>query len=315
MASSAAWFANGEEETHSDKRKEMKLSQISLDGYTSLLFKAPYGFGKTIAAASFARLGPVYLSYWDKKAPVELNQFFKQHAPDLLDNIEYDVYGANNANEYLNKMLQLSRDCRYVACINDSVTNMTSAAVNWSLGFNDDKKGNKKVGIQKPDWDEYKVETSLVTQALDICRTLPCHIIWTCHPIPGTRVEGSGSSMRVSKVNSIVTYGSKVAGIVPGQFSEIYHFSKLSDWDASAGKAKIRYVVSTEQVGDDYAKSNLGLNCEMDITGKLFYDVWKAEIKKLEERLNGIEIKPSNPFANMTNLSTTAQEQKKPWEK
>ena len=293
----------------------MKLSDLNASGnYLSFLLKGPWGYGKTIAAASFAKLGPVFLHYWDKKGPIELVQFYKRFDPQVLHNIEYEVYGAHNANEYLNHLMRLSKDCRYVAVIDDSVTTMTSAAVNWSLGFADNKKPKDKVSI--PGFDEYKVETSLVTQALDICRTLPCHIIWIAHPIPGIKVEGSGSTMRVSKTNPIVTYGSKVAGIIPGQFSEIYHFSKLNEWDQNAGKSRIKYLVSTEQIGDDYAKSNIGLSCEMDITDKLFYDVWKQEVKKLEDKINGIENKPANPFANMTTAQTTSnQSDKKPWEK
>jgi len=287
----------------------MKLDQLSPShDYMSFLLKGPWGFGKTIAAASFAKLGPIHISYWDKKGPIELLQFFKKHAPDLIRNIEFDVYGAHNANEYLNMMFKLSKDCRFVAEINDSVTTMTSAAVNWSLGFKDNKKARKENSINIPDFDEYKVETSLVTQALDISRVLPCHVIWTCHPLPSMKIEGTGGSMRVSKVNTIVTYGSKVAGIIPGQFSEIYHFSKRSNYDTAAGKSKVQYLVSTEQVGDDYAKSNIGLNCEMDITDRLFYDVWKEEVGKLEANDVKQELKP-NPFANVTSIG------KKPWEK
>lgn len=293
----------------------MKLDNLSLDGYTSFLLKGPWGFGKTIAAATFARTGPVWLSYWDKKGPIELISFLRVHAPELLRNIEYEVYGAHNANEYLNHMFKLAHDCRYAAVINDSVTTMTSAAVNWSLGFRETGKKDKFKDKIIPDWDEYKVETSLVTQALDICRTLPCHVIWIAHPIPGLKVEGAGATIRVSKVNSIVTYGNKVAGIIPGQFSEIYHFSKLSEWDSNAGKAKIKYIVSPEQIGDDYAKSNIGLKTEMDITDKLFYDVWKAEVDKLEVKFKEAQQpKPivDNPFSN---LNTTPKTDKKPWEK
>ncbi len=300
----------------------MKLDQLSLDNHTSFLLKGPWGFGKTIAAASFARLGPIWLAYWDKKGPIELVQFLKVHAPDLIKNIEYDIYGAHNAGEYLTKLFRLSKDCRYAACINDSVTTMTAGAVNWSLGYRDNKKNKDKDKIV-PDWDEYKVETSLVSQALDICRSLPCHIIWIAHPVPGVKIEGSGSSVKVTKVNPIVTYGSKVAGIIPGQFSEIYQFSKRSDWDSNAGKSRSSYFVSTEQIGDDYAKSNIGLNCEMNITGRLFYDVWKEEVAKLEATLNALkqpEPKP-NPFAGITNTPTPKPttdfdpNAKKPWEK
>ena len=310
----------------------MKLESLSMDSYTSFLLKGPWGFGKTIAAASFARVGPVHLSYWDKKGPIELVQFFKKNAPELLKNIEYEVYGSHNAGEYLDHLYRLQKDCRYAAVITDSVTTMTSSSVNWSLSDRN-KKAASKANTSKmttvdkitPDWGEYKVETSLVSQALDICRTLPCHVIWIAHPIPGTKVEGSGSGMRVTKVNSIVTYGSKVAGIVPGQFSEIYQFSKRSDWNATEGASRSTYLVSTEAIGDDYAKSNIGLSCEMDITNKLFYDVWLEEVAKLEAKLTGgtqkqpsIPPAVSSPFAHIPTAKPTAESNqptdKKPWQ-
>lgn len=281
----------------------MKASDLILETQSSLLLKGPYGHGKTLAAATFAADGPIWIAYWDKKKPVELHHFFHKiiKRPELLRNIEYDVYTSHNANEYLNKLFDLAHDCRYFAVINDSVTSMTAGAVNWSLGFRKDSKAKAKDKIM-PDFDEYKIETSLVTQCLDICKSLPCHVIWTCHPVPSIKIEGSGSSIKVTKANPIVTYGSKVAGIVPGQFSEIYHFSKESTWDSVLGKQFIKYKVSTEAIGDDFAKSNLGLKGEFDITDKLFYDVWKEKIKQLKEEMDNAikqeQSKPINPFAN-----------------
>ena len=288
----------------------MKASELVLDSQSSILLKGPFGHGKTLAAATFALDGPIWLAYWDKKKPVELFHFFHKiiKRPDLLDNIEIDIYNSHNANEYLNKLFQLARDCRYFAVINDSVTNMTSAAVNWSLGFRETKKLKDKDKIM-PDFDEYKIETSLVTQALDICKALPCHIIWTCHPVPSIKIEGSGTSMKVVKTNPIVTYGNKVAGIVPGNFSEIYHFSKESTWDSVIGKNYIRYKITTEAIGDDFAKSNLGLKGEFDITDKLFYEVWKEKVKQLREELTNAvtehESKPINPFAANQSIQPT----------
>lgn len=296
----------------------MKASELILETQSSLLLKGPFGHGKTLAAATFALDGPIWIAYWDKKKPVELYHYFHHiiKRPDLLKNIEYDVYTSHNANEYLNKLMELSRDCRYFACINDSVTNMTSGAVNWSLGFRPSKlKGKDKI---MPDFDEYKIETSLVCQSLDICKALPCHIIWTCHPVPSIKIEGTGSSIKVTKSNPIVTYGSKVAGIVPGNFSEIYHFSKSSAWDSTTGKNTIKYIVDTEAIGDDFAKSNLGLKGQFDITDKLFYEVWRDKIKQLKEEMKheveAFESKSINPFAtnqpqNQANETNTAN----PW--
>lgn len=269
-----------------DELSPSKASDINVVGPTSFLFKSPWGFGKTLAAASFAIEGPVYLAYWDKKSPVELATFFKRFGEKgkrILENLDYDVYGSHNANEYLNKIIDFATNCRYTAIITDSVTTMTSGAVNWSLGFTGKRK---KASMRSdnpqellPSWDEYKSETSIVSQALDISRTLPCHIIWTAHPLPGTKIEGSGSSMKVSKVNTLVTYGTKVAGLVPGQFTEIYHFSKTTDY--SSNPTKIKYKINTEAIGDEFAKTALGLPTELDFTDKLFYEVWKEAVEKV----------------------------------
>jgi hypothetical protein len=281
----------------------MKASSLSLEKNISFLFKSPFGFGKTLAAGSFAIEGPVYLSYWDKKSPIELKTFFTEKrfgdkAKKILDNIEYDVYDSSNAGEYLNKIIDLVNDCRYFAIINDSITFMTSGTVNWSLNFGKDKKIFKKLKDILPDWDEYKVETSLVSQCIDLSRKLPCHVIWTAHPLPQTRVEGSGGSMRVSKVNSIVSYGNKVAALVPGSFTEIYHFSLQSDY--SSGTSSKKYIVNTEAVGDEFAKSPLlgDYVKEFDITDKLFYEVWKDLLDKSQgkEKLEKVVSNITNPF-------------------
>lgn len=279
-----------------------KASDIQVTGNTSFLFKSPPGFGKTLAAASFALEGPIHISYFDKKSPVELVTFFTEKrfgdkAKRILDNISYDLYGAHNAHEYLNHLIKLRDDCRYTAIVTDSVTSLTAAAVNWSLAFRDTKGGKKdKLNPEAPqmipDFDEYKVETSLIAQSLDICQTLPCHVIWLAHPLPGIKVEGSGNSIKVTKTNPIVTYGTKVAGMIPGRFTEIYHFSKTTVYGEGGGKDK--YICNVRAVGDEYAKSPLLDDeiKEIDFTDKLFYEVWKELVTKADDRRDDSSLPP-----------------------
>lgn len=293
----------------------MRASDLKIDiSAQSILMKGPFGFGKTLAALSFALEGPVYLSYWDKKRPIEMLTYFTRKrfgdkAQKILDNIEYDVYSAANAADYLNWLLDHVNDCRYTAVINDSLTFMTASAVNWSLNFGKDNKLHKKMKDIIPSWDEYKVETSLITQCIDISKKLPCHTIWTAHPLPTTKVEGSGGSVRVSKVNSLVSYGSKVAGIVPGSFTEIYHMSQQSSWDGATGSSSKRYIASMDSIGDEFAKSPLLSNYtkELDFTDKLFYEVWKEAIVAANDQLvsqsQTTETQPTtvdNPFNQPT---------------
>ena len=183
---------------------------------------------------------------------------------------------------------------------------MTAAAVNWSMNFGKDPRQMKKIKDVLPDWDEYKVETSLVTQCIDLCRKLPCHVIWTAHPLSTTKVEGSGGGMRVSKINSIVSYGSKVASIIPGSFTEIYHFSQGTNFSAD-GKSSKKFICSLEAIGDEFAKSPIlgDYVKELDFTDKLFYQVWKDAVDKSrgieakEDEKIGVEDekeKMNNPF-------------------
>jgi len=263
----------------------MKASDLVLGGNLSFLFKGPPGFGKTIAAASFAVNGPIFLAYFDKKEPIELLTFFKKYRPELLDRIDYEVYNSQNANQYLNKLIELSRNCRYTAVITDSLTSMTSAAVSWSIGFKN-PSGPKQDKISKtiqmaPSMEEYQVETGFINQAIDISKALPCHIIWTAHPLAGIKMEGSGTSVNVTKVNTLVSVGSKVASGIPGHFTEIYHFSQDKEWDDKTGTTTVKRIVSTESVGDEMAKTALGLPKKLDFTDKLFYEVWKEALSKV----------------------------------
>lgn len=258
----------------------------------SILLKSPFGAGKTIAALSAAMDGPTWLAYWDKNEPNEL-AYIKRYYPKLLENIDYDVYGSHNANEYLNRLFRLQKDCRYTTIINDSITMMTASAVNWSIGFKNPAgpkrdKINANAILTIPGMDDYKTETSFVTQSLDICRSLPCNTIWTCHPVPSIRIEGgedSSNPMKITQKTSIVSYGNKVGSLVPGQFTEIYHLALTQDWDAKTAKMIAKRTVHTIGFGDEFAKSALGLASSFDITNRLFWEVWKEEVKKAGESM------------------------------
>ncbi len=274
--------------------------------------KSSPGFGKTLAAASFALAGPTYIAYFDKSKPIELLTYFTEKrfgskAKTILNNITYDIYGASNANDYLNKLIEFAtKRCPYSTIITDSVTTMTSSVTNWSLGWSPKSKGsiiNPDDDRVVPDWDEYKVLTSFVSQALDLHKLLPANTIWTAHPLPSVKLEGSGNSIRVTKTNPIVAYGGKVAGMIPGSFTEIYHFSQQQDWNQSKGENTKKYICNLDSIGDEFAKSPLlGHRFkELDVTNRIFYEVWKDACDIAAKDLkNGDEPKDGggldNPF-------------------
>lgn len=252
-----------------------------------ILLKAPVGFGKTLAASTMCVDGPIFMAYWDKKSPIELKNFYENTVkrPDLLKNIEYEVYSADNPHMFLNKLIEFKKNgCPYVGIVNDGITMMTASAVGWSMAFRNPARGKTDTLSPDspqliPDWDEYKVETSLVLQCIDLCKLLPVNSIWTCHPINSTKIEDAGGKVKITKVNKIVSYGSKVAEIAPGQFTEIYHIGQESSWNAQLGKSQIKRIVHTVGIGDDFAKTALNLPEEIDITNKLFWEEWK-KVKK-----------------------------------
>lgn len=259
--------------------------EMTVDDATSILLKGPNGFGKTIAACSMAAFGEVNLAYFDKSKPVELLDFFKAKYPKLLKNINVQVYSSANPHEYLNYLLYLREHGNpYYGLVTDSLTFFTSAAVNWSLA---DRLGGSSIDVKNvvPSWDEYKVETSLISQCLDLTKGMGCNNIWTAHPLPQLELKGQGTNISsVTKKNSLVSYGNKVGAMVPGAFTEIYHFGNETDW--STTPAKVNRYVYTLGIGDDFAKTSLGLPQKLDITDKLFWEVWLAAFKRRQEILN-----------------------------
>lgn len=264
-------------------------SDIQPDKNISILFKSPPGYGKTLAAVSLALYGEVWLAYFDKKVPIEIFTYLKERWPKVLDNIKYDTYTAATANKYINDLGNICEreQGRYIGLITDSVTNMTTAAVNWSMSFRGTKDDipNTIEGSQKmiPGFDDYKVETSYAAQALDLTSGYPGFNIWTAHPLISLDMKGgdSGKITSVSTKQSLVSYGNKVGQIIPGRFQEIYHFGRQMD----------KRIVWTDAVGDDYAKTSYrGMPKSLDITDKLFFEVWKAAVNKCVEVYNEVKV-------------------------
>jgi len=254
-------------------RSAENIQPGSLTGNPSFLFKSSPGGGKTLAACSAAIFGRVYLAYFDKAEPIEL-AWLREYRPELLKLIDWDPYSSVNAHEYINFLRRLAdKGNPYAAVITDSVTFMTSAAVNWSLSFRPEAKDARGT-IALPDFDDYKTEASYVSQALDICKGLNCINIWTAHPMPRTKIEANGSKIgKVTTHETLVSYGTKVGAMIAGGFQEIYHFGRQ-------GNDRIVY---TDAVGDDYAKTSIKLPKSFNITNRLFFEVWKEYTDKAKE--------------------------------
>ena len=256
-----------------------RTSDIVLGGRLMVMLKADNGSGKTVFAASFP--GPIKFFMFDGSKLDVVKLFF----PNRTD-IEYDIYGAretkfrdaNGQPVHIKSLIQFADEfnklqdyCPYATVVLDSFTSFSVTCVTFQLDVRSgSEQSNKnplrsKGGLVIPDFDEYKGETTLVTQSLDVSKVLPCHVIWTVHPLPKLETSGQGAGMKVSKTTSIAAYGAKTAAMAPSYFNEIWHLETRTDSSVPGGRARI---VHTQTIGDQFAKTALPLPPSFDITNK-----------------------------------------------
>ena len=236
------------------------------------MLKGENGSGKTAAAGAFHKhkTGKIYFFDIDGKMDT-----IKHMYPNA--DVEYDFYGLHNFDQLLVKLEGLQHNCPYDVVVLDSFTSLSMTIVNNSL--NKKSSGGKAIqGVQVPTWDEINVETAMLGKMLDICKILSVHkkkiVIWTAHPISKTEIVG-GATVRS---RPITCYGNKIGSIAPSYFSEIYNFT-VEKTSMKAGDPLTR-VCYTQNQGEDFAKSALGLPPRMEWTGKNFYDLLSSNVKR-----------------------------------
>ena len=264
-----------------------RTSDIVLGGRIMAMLKGDNGSGKTVLAASFP--GPIKFFMFDGSKLDVVKLFF----PNRTD-IEYDIYGAretkfrdsNGAPVHIKSLIQFADEfndlqdyCPWATVVLDSFTSFSVTCVTFQLDVRStSEQANKKPlsskgGLVIPDFDEYKGETTLVTQTLDVSKVLPCHVLWTAHPLPKLETSGSGAGMKVTKSTSIAAYGAKTAAMAPSYFNEIWHLETRSDSSVAGGRQRIVHV---QTIGEQFAKTALPLPPSFDITNKPGF----GEVKK-----------------------------------
>jgi len=262
---------------------------IQLGGRLMLMLKGDNGSGKTIAAASFP--GPIKFFMFDGAKLDAVKSFY----PNRRD-IEYDIYGPREMRirdpfgnpihiksliQFAEEWTSLQDHCPYATVVLDSFTTFSVTCVTFQLDVRQSDKDKRtalsKGGLVIPDFDEYKGETTLVTQTLDVSKVLPCHVIWTAHPLPKLETSGSGNSMKVTKSSSIAAYGTKTAAMAPSYFNEVWHIDVKGNPNPGAPPWR---NLHTQSLGEQFAKTALPLPPAIDITMK---PAFKEVQKFLEE--------------------------------
>jgi hypothetical protein len=177
------------------------------------------------------------------------------------------VYDIKNLLQFAEEFNDLQNNCPWSTIVIDSFTSFSVTCVTFQLDVRTTDKDKKtsvsKGGLVIPDFDEYKGETTLVTQALDVSKVLPCHVIWTVHPLPKLDTSGQGAGMKVTKTTSIAAYGAKTAAMAPGYFNEVWHL------EARSAAGGVQRITHTQTIGDQFAKSALPLaGYQFDVTNK-----------------------------------------------
>jgi hypothetical protein len=274
-----------------------KTSDIDLGGRFMGLLVGTNGSGKTVAGASFPGPGLV-LDFDGRTNPI---RFFYPKRTDIeywtigLDgeSLRSDTIGFSAG---LDMIENLQDRCPYDWVMMDSYTMYSAVSVYHQMGvrledirrrkklgqsiaFKDIEKAVKttKGGLPIPDWDEYKGETGVMLQIMEIFKVLPCHIIVTAHPISAAKVTKQGGSTNETlasmvKGQSIASYGWKTPSFLPNYFNEMYHFDVQPP--TMIGHPP-RRIVQTVSAGEVVAKTALPLPETFEITNLPMFNVMK----------------------------------------
>jgi hypothetical protein len=238
-----------------------------------LLLVAPNGMGKSIAAASFYKDGPICVEDADiRMKPVAA--FYPG------EDIEYNEWTSDNFHKFVAKIHDIISGRfkpEFKTWVIDSMTSFSITAVTYQLKIKDKIKTTKG-GMPATSWDEINGETVFFHEMLEASQILytkyGCNVIWTAHPVSKTEiVKGEDAK----KVTSLAAYGNKIPSLVPGFFDEIYNLSRRK-----IGASKWQTVVHTVPNDNMPGKTALFnyLPETMDITDKNFFEVLKSHMEE-----------------------------------
>lgn len=255
----------------------MDLNEVKLGDRLMALLVAEHGVGKSGIAASWYKEGPI--KFFDFDGRMDGVRRLYPHVPKGA--IEYETYGpmkegrVKSIINFEKDLEQLYKSCPYKTIVLDGLASMTNTSIVFQMvsrgaatvaqlpeSLADKKKDGPKEtkgGIPVPSWDEFNGEAMFMCEVFDICKILPCNVILTSWPVNRTIISAGGSSVK----ESLVTFGVKTPGMVPGYFNEIWRVvakAKSMEQNADIGR-----FLLTQPYGDYIAKTSLPLPGEIEI--------------------------------------------------
>jgi len=237
--------------------------------------------------------GPILLFDFDGRVDPLINFYprrtdIEYFTVGLSDDARHDVIGFMKFCEMFEK---LQDNCPYGTVGIDSYTMYSTVAVLHQMGFKDNKDLKRtKGGLPIPDWDEFKGETGVAVQIMEIAKIIPAHFIMSAHPVTRaqtTKQGGSANEVLASmvKASTLSTYGWKTPSILPCYFNEQYYF--YTESTNQLGQEVRRYV-QTVSAGEIVAKTAMGLPNRFEVTNKPMWPIIESLIKERKEKIEQI---------------------------
>ena len=208
-----------------------------------------------------------------------------KHTPD---HITYDDYEGWNKSATVGvpsacKKLELFQaKCEYNTIVIDSVTSMADMSLRE---ITKTKDGGKMIGGMKiSSVEDLNAESTAVAEMIALLKDIQAYhatqgrkitIILIAHVIEVSYKSLTGGT---TKSRTIITAGSKVAAKLPAYCTEVYQCNQSGNTIGN-----IKYEVITEHIGEDFARTSIGLPGKIDWTDKQFYGEFvKPAVAKLK---------------------------------
>lgn len=254
----------------------MKATDFKDDNAIFVLAKGDPGAGKSIAISTWLKRGPMFFFDFDGKIKAIIN-FWKRNNPDLLKNLEYERFESyNEAAECFERYIKDGHPFTGGIAWDTLTTSVDSLLVQ----VNDIKGGgHKKVGgIAVNEIEDYNAESSGLTRLIQHAKfklhvPFKTNFFMLAHVVKVQSTELKTGAIIESR--QLVTAGKKVAAKLPGYFDEIWHFYN----DKDMGTGNMKYLLSTQNSGADFARTSCNLPSVIDCTyPKYLYDIITAEL-------------------------------------
>lgn len=234
------------------------------------------GLRKSTQALSFAKAGPQFWLSFDRKMSGILIPA-RNWGIDL-STIDYEDY--DDWAKAAKKLEELSMNAKKYTggIIVDSITTMADAALRQTLKIkigqtrsSGQKAGKLVGGIAVNEIEDYNAEAGAINEMMALLKDIN-----TFHKIPVILIahvfeSGHKPGQTGTTVNRrIVTAGKAPAAKIPAVCTEVIHFNLKPGVVEGTGS----FVMITENNGDDFARTSIGLPKEMPFTDEPLYEKW-----------------------------------------